>query len=298
MRRRKVIATVSTGLAVGVAGCSSEGSDSSDGSEQETQSESSDGSESTDNSDSGSGASFEVVEYNAPENVEIGTGTTIEVTIRNTGDSEGDTSAPLYYRTSGSDWTQVGDSELEYQGVGAGETATAGIETGEFRYIDRYEFALGQSEQTAIIQTVSANIDWGSEYTTPAGYRIRVDSPDLQTTYEYEDFNGEVAEKSPESRGQWAFVNVWVKNETGQTAFSPLASEFGLLYGSSQSDGETILIDDPINKGSPFDGGELQPGVERSGWIVFELPGDVSTDDLTMAWSQTTASGEISVNWQ
>jgi hypothetical protein len=92
-------------------------------------------------------------------------------------------------------------------------------------------------------------------------------------------------------------VNVWVKNETGQTNFSPLVSDFGLLYGNSQSDGDTILIDEPVDKEQPFDGGELQPGVERSGWIGYQLPEDLSLSDLTMAWSEQIIGGQIAANW-
>ena len=87
------------------------------------------------------------------------------------------------------------------------------------------------------------------------------------------------------------------KNETGQTEYSPLSDEFALVTGNSQFD-STFLIDDPVNKGEQFEGGELEPGIERSGWIVYELPADLSTSDLTMAWSNTTYGGEISVNWE
>ena len=90
---------------------------------------------------------------------------------------------------------------------------------------------------------------------------------------------------------------MYVKNETGQAASSPLALDMALIYGNSQSDGDTVLIDEPTNKGEPFDGGELQPGIERSGWIAYQVPSDISTDDLTMAWSDTTFDGEIAVNW-
>ena len=92
-------------------------------------------------------------------------------------------------------------------------------------------------------------------------------------------------------------MNVWVKNETGQTNFSPLQNEFGLLYDSSQSDGETYLIDEPINKDESFEGGELQPGVERSGWIAFAIPSGIQLNELTLAWSQDTFQGQIAANW-
>lgn len=164
-------------------------------------------------------------------------------------------------------------------------------------YIDQYEFRIGTFSETAVIQTVSANLQWGAIYTTPDGYKIRVDEPDLQSTYDYEDYQGNIEEREPDSGNQWAFVTGWVKNETGQTAFSPLASEIVLLVGSSQYDGRTIAIDEPFNKGQPFNGGNLQPDVERSGWILYEIPGKINIDDVVVAWSESTFEGDISVNW-
>jgi len=163
--------------------------------------------------------------------------------------------------------------------------------------MNRYEIRLGTFDQTATIQGVSATVPWGDEYTTPEGYRIRVEQPDVQPTYESEDYDGSIVDVEPESGGQWAFATIWVKNETGQASYSPLASEFGLLYGNKQADGERFLVDDPINRGDPFEAGELQPGVERSGWIAFQVPDDLGVDDLTMAWSEDTYDGQISVRW-
>lgn len=188
--------------------------------------------------------------------------------------------------------------EAEFGTIQPGEAAEVTGDEFVYRYINRYEYRLGDFQQTTILQTVSAQIDWGVEYTTPSGYVIRVDEPDLQSSYEYENYSGEVSTKEPDNGGQWAFVNAYVKNETGQANFSPLVSEISLLYGNSQADGETILIDDPINKGEPFEGGELQPDIERSGWIAYQIPSDISSDQLTMAWSKTTFEGEIAVNWE
>jgi len=240
-------------------------------------------------------AEFEIVGYEVPETAEIGENVTLSITVRNTGGQEGSLSVPIYARTPDSSWQE--GAEWTFANVGPGETATRETDSIVFEYITRYEFRLGQSSSTAVVQSVSAKLSWGEEYTTPAGYRIRIDEPTLQDTYEYEDYMGNIEDSEPENGGQWAFVNVWVKNETGQTNFSPLGSDFGMLYGNSQSDGETILIDDPINKGEPFDGGELQPGVERNGWIAYQIPGDVDISNLTVAWSQETFDGQIGVNW-
>ena len=298
MQRRRFTAILGTGVTTAIAGCSSDSPESdTDNSSESTDNNNQDQQSDSTNDESGRDgeASFEVVEYDLPETVSIGSTLSGTILVENVGDAAGGFNKPLYIRTPDSDWTQV--EEYSVENIEPGGGARLNLETGNLQYINRYEFALGQSETTAVVQTVSANLDWGTEYTTPEGYRIRVDEPNLQSTYTYEAYGGGTEEKSPEDRGQWAFVNVYTKNETGQTAYSPLGSEFSLITGNSQFD-STFLINDPVDKGEQFEGGELQPGIERSGWVVYELPADVSVSDLTMAWSKTTIGGEISVNWR
>lgn len=303
VKRRKVILGIGTSVAL--AGCS-EGGTTTEGStdspteqstvtEEPTNEPTDSPTPTEEDTPTPEPPSFEVVSYEIPETVEIGEEVTFAIIVRNTGEQEGSLSVPLYGRTPDSSWQEGGD--VTFEDVGPGETATVEVGSIVYDYINRYEYRLGNSSKTAIVQTVSAKIAWGEEYTTPAGYRIRVDEPNLQDTYEYQDYQGNIKDKEPDSGGQWAFVNIWTKNETGQADYSPLASEFGLLYGSSQADGETILLDEPVNKGEPFEGGELQPGVERSGWVAFQISGNVGLSDLTMAWSQETYEGQIGVNW-
>lgn len=298
MKRRSFAATVGIGVITSISGCSSDSPETTDGSSSDSSDSNTDGSnsESTDDQSTQDGeASFEVIEYNLPETVSIGSTFSGTITVENVGNAAGSFSSPLYVRTPDSDWTEV--NEYSAENVEPGDGVELSVEVSGLQYINRYEIALGQSDTTAIVQTVSASKDWGTEYTTPEGYRIRVDEPELQTSYAYENYSGETEQQSPEDRGQYGFVNVYVKNETGQTAYSPLSSEFALVSESSQFD-STILLNDPINKGEQFEGGELQPGIERSGWIAYELPADLSVSDLMMAWSKTTFGGEISVNWE
>lgn len=289
--RRKFITGIVTAGSISVAGCSSDEGDPTGSTESE------ESSDETSSGETSSGeAQFEFVEWNVSSEVEINQGVEIGVTVENTGEAAGDYSAPLYERTPDSDWTNM--TEIDFGTIQPGNDVEMVFEDVVYNYINRYELRLGDFQQTTVLQTVSAQIDWGTEYTTPSGYIIRVDEPELQGSYEYEDYTGAASQKEPDSGGQWAFVNVYVKNETGQAASSPLAFDMSLIYGNSQADGDTVLVDDPANKGEPFDGGELQPGIERSGWIAYQVPSDISTDDLTMAWSTTTFDGEIAVNWE
>ena len=299
MRRRHFLALVGMGA---LAGCGSEDGGDADGGPTPSDTPASTVSSTPTVTPSATAtatrapAEFELAEYDVPDTVEIDEEFMVEITVRNTGGQVGDFEAPLYIRTPETEWQEGGT--WSWLAVGSGHTkAATSASAWSFSYINRYEIRLGTFEQTATIQTVSATMAWGGEYTTPAGYRIRVEQPDVQPTYESEDYDGSIEDVEPESGGQWAFATIWVKNETGQADYSPLASEFGLLYGNKQADGDTILTDDPINRGEPFEGGELQPGVERSGWIAFQIPDDLGVDDLTMAWSEDTYEGQISARW-
>ncbi|MFB6186572.1 MAG: DUF4352 domain-containing protein, partial [Halobacteriaceae archaeon] len=239
-------------------------------------------------------ASIELAHYSVPEKVEIGEKFSIKVAVTNTGGQPTTFSAPLYMKSPGSSWTKQG--QLDFGKVLPGETISVTTNKFTFPYLDRYEIRLGDFSKTGVIQTVSAKLNWGKEYKTPNGYRIRVDVPEIRPNYEYETYTGSIELKSPEDGGQWAFVNIWVKNETGEAAYSPLSAEFALISGNSQYDPK-VLTYEPVERGEQFQGGKLQPGIERSGWLVYIVPMDVDEDDVTMAWSQQTVSGDISVNW-
>lgn len=303
MNRRNLLRNLTLIGSVAIAGCSSDGGRDQDTSSGDEQSESDDGQsgdqtgEESNGEDNQEGStSFELEEWGVPSEVEINEAFTQSVTVTNTGDAAGELSTELYQRTPESDWTSVEDAD--FGTIEPGETATVSYEGISYRYVNRYEFRLADFEQTAVLQTVSAKLEWGTEFTTPNGYVIRVDKPEFQATYTYEDYSGASNEARPEDGGQWVFVNVYVKNETGQTAFSPLASDFALIYGNSQADGETLLLDEPAEKGEPFNGGELQPNVEREGWVAYEVPSELSVEDVRIAWSQTTINGPVSVNWE
>ena len=292
MNRRGVIEAIGVGGLTVLAGCSSNSSD--DQSEQvgEEPDEETPDEETPDEETPDEEAEFEFVEWNVPSEVELNEEFDLRVVVANTGGEAGDFTAPLYARTPESDWSKV--SELDFETIPP-DTQTEVSLPVVYAYINRYELRLGNFEQTTVLQTVSAQIDWGGKYITPSGYVIRADEPELQDSYEYEGFTGELSQKEPDSGGQWVFVNMYVKNETGQVEYSP--SNFALVTGNSQYDSEIILAFDPINQGDEFEGGELQPGIERSGWIAYQIPSNISVSDLTLAWSKTTFNGEIVVNW-
>lgn len=241
------------------------------------------------------GRAFAIVEWDMPAEVQINEEFSWRVIIENRGDDIGEFAEPLYVKVPGSDWEETGEVDLGE--IAPGEEGVYGSDSASIPYINRYEFAVGDFDPTSVLQTISAKISWGSKYTTPSGYEIQVNTPSVVDSYPYLDYSGATKQKSPENGGQWVFIDIFVKNETGQANFSPTASDFDLLYGNQQADSEFIL-DDPIDYGPQFEGGELQPGIERGGWVLYEIPEDVSADDVRIAWSESTFEGELSVIWE
>jgi hypothetical protein len=282
MNRRGVIEAIGVGGLTVLAGCSSNSSN-----EQSEQGQSS------------APVDFEIVAYNTPKTLEIGERGEIEITVHNAGERKADFRAPLYVRTPGREWEELG--YWTASGVLSGFNETLQSPSGgitkpiQFDHIQRVQYRLGELSKSPVIQITPANLSWGEQYTTPEGYIIAINQPTLQDTYDYEGFGGMMRQAEPDDGNQWVFVNVYVKNETGQVEYSP--SDFALIYGNSQADSEIILSFDPINQGDQFEPGELQPGIERSGWIAYQIPSNISVSDLTIAWSKTTFDGEIVVNW-
>ena len=172
VNRRKFITGVVAAGSISVAGCSSDEGDSTESTETEESSDES----STEETASGE-AQFEFVEWNVPSEVEINQGVEIGVTVENTGGTAGDFAAPLYERTPDSDWTNM--TEIDFGTIQPGNDVEMVFEDVVYDYVNRYELRLGDFQQTTVLQTVSAQIDWGSEYITPNGYVIRVDEPEL-----------------------------------------------------------------------------------------------------------------------
>ena len=209
VNRRKFITGVATAGSISVAGCSGDEGDPTGSTEEEssdaTSNEESSDESSNEDTDSAE-AQFEFVEWNVPSEVEINEEFELGMVVENIGGEAGSFTAPLYQRTPESDWSEI--SELNFGTIQPDEANELSFTDTSFPYINRYELRLGDFQQTTVLQTVSAQIDWRNEYITPNGYIIRVDEPELQDSYEYEDYSGAVSQKEPDDGDQWAFVNV------------------------------------------------------------------------------------------
>lgn len=238
-------------------------------------------------------AAFEVA-YRHPDTVEIGREVTITVAVTNTGGRAAEFGAPLSVTRAGGQWHE--GPQLEFGEVSPGETVPVESEPFELPYLGQYTFRLGAASPATTIRTRPASLEWGRAYRPPAGYRVRVDTPDLQRTYAYVDPDGIDRERS--ARGeQWAFVSVAVTNRTDRTLTAPADDGFALYPSATRHDPVT-LVERPIYQGPPYVSGQLPPGTERTGYVPYAIPADSEIEDLRVVWSASVGDGDVAVSWQ
>lgn len=276
MLRRKFVSLV----AVGVSGCATTEPDG--GTQTPTTKKSGP------NNESAATASFEV-EVVAPEQVEIGEEFSINLKITNTGTDDGTFRTAVLAKTSESAFEELQTIEVD---VPAGETVTREGTSATFRYMTTITYKLAATETTWSINFVSANKRFGESITTPDNVTCVAKEVDLKSTYTYTNYNGEQAEEAAGDGKQWAFLTFRAENTAGKPEFIPLESDISLLAGNSQYDTKYIRKEE-----GRYEGGEVQAGIVREGWLAYEIPAELSKDDLKVAYSETFVQGDFAVYW-
>lgn len=296
MNRRGFLTTCAT-LSIGaIAGCSSGGDTSTDNTTttritsdvETTISETS--TEKTETTTEVGEPEFKLISFDAPKQVEIGKEFTIKAEIKNVGNAAGKFHSVISGKTVDSDWQKAGDIETEE--IAPGETATWTSKTVTFSYQMQTTFRIEQLDKQFTIRSVSRKLAFGETFTSPEGVAVTVQKLELKTYYEYEDYDGNTAEKRAGDGKQWAFVYLKAKNETGESQFVPLTTDVNLVAGNTQYD--EAYINKEANK---YDGGEVESGIVRKGWIAYEIPDDLSKADVRVAWSGEDINGKWSVRW-
>ncbi|WP_137284013.1 COG1361 family protein [Halorussus salinisoli] len=294
MNRRHFITATTLSLSA-LAGCTGGGNDSSQSSqttaETETEQEGSTETTSTRERTTEEGeAEFELVSSDVPEKVELGEEFAISAEIKNVGSAPGEFDSAISAKTASSDWQQAGDAETEE--IEPGETATWTSETVTFEYLMRVTYRIEKLEQEFTIQAVSRKLSLGESFTTPEGVVVSVQRFDLKSYYEYEGYDGSTEQKRAGDGKRWAFVYLKAENTAGQSNFIPLETDVNLIARNSQYDQKYVNKEE-----NRYEGGEVEAGIVRKGWLAYEIPNDLSKTDLTVAWSDRDGTGEWSVRW-
>jgi hypothetical protein len=299
LRRRHYLVTL--GSAIATAGCSGEGG-SGGGSTAATssptesnrrgtdQQRATDTPEPTETPVSGE-ASFEIVEYAFPGEIEAGKWFTPSITVRNTGGAPGTLEESLYYRVGNSDWVESGT--WIFEDVAPGEELTVNAnDDWAFSIVAELEFALGEREKTVTMETVPADLAFGESFLNIDDVKVTVSTVDLKGAYEYTDYNGDQTRKEAPDGSQWGFVQIRAENTGDEAAFTPLATDISIIAGNQQYDSTYVDKEE-----SAYEGNEVQPGIVREGFIAYELPDNLSLGDLTVVWNSSGVYGDTVVRW-
>ena len=288
LTRRHYLTAGGVAVFTGIAGCTSEGEDNAENANN--------GDETTDTDASSSGsaeasaeASFEIVGLDAPEQVEIGDPHRFSVDVKNTGEADGTWTDTLLFKSGNEDWQEVGEVEMD---IPAGETAT--WQSGEVAWDYQTMVTLGfqEAQQQFQIQVVAAALAYGESFTNPRDMEVSCHDVQLKDAYEYKDYNGQTTYEQAAEGKQWAFVYLRAENVGGSTEFTPLEREVSVVAGNTQYDSEYIMKEE-----GKYDGGEINPGIVREGWLCYEIPDNLSVDDLVVVYSEGNYEGDWTVRW-
>jgi len=295
MHRRRFLTVAGTGVTVGIAGCSSEENTTNEGDDSGgggTESPTDEADEQTD----GEPASFELRDYTIPEEVQLGNPLAVEVTVVNTGGQSGDFSIPFQIRAPGREWGTAGEATVE--SVGGGEEAIATNEELIYDHLTELQFRLEGSSDMGVtdFEVIPAQLSWDEAHLTELEDRLQVNEPVLQGAVEARADEDTTFQWEPDSDGQWALVEVQVTNERDSAAYPPRPTNYGLSYNGEQTGPDGVSIELTNYEHYEIDG-RVQPGDQMGGYLLYDVPENVTVDELQLTYSVTTSSGEIAADW-
>lgn len=244
--------------------------------------------DSSDRETDGGDPEFSIVEIDAPEEVAIGEEFTYSITVENTGGADGVWAQTVMAKEPDGQW-QSAPLELE---VPAGETKTWESDTVTVNYTTQLLFRLDEADVEFSIRFVSATLGFGEEYVSPDGMAFTVDSIEFFDSYTWSGSSGNTYEEQAPAGKKWAKVYVVAENKGSEQAYSPFASDVSIIADNSQYDNTYISNDE-----GEYEHSEIAPGIVREGWIVYELPEDLSKDDFRVQWADDNFEGSWTVYW-
>ena len=303
--RRKYL-TVSGLVATGaIAGCSGD-----ENGAEETDPTTDDDTGDPEEADDGDGAEADeeqapeyTISGEVPEEVEVGEDLTYSSTVTNSGTAT-EAEFGLDISVVGEDrWEPVFSYETE---LASGESES--VESDPFAFGEsgtiQWEFwvsAVGQDDDVAAYETVvtTPTRSWGEPYRTPTDLIVTVANPRLTNRYEYEGFGGdEEVHRAPDGE-QFAFVDLIVENDAGESRELPNRLSFELVGGSQQFES---MRRTEYERDDDYDGlRTVVDGVVGEGVLPFQIPDGVTGEELQLFYNDFDIDAEPSsweVTWQ
>jgi len=221
---------------------------------------------------------FELTSFETPAEAEIGEEFSFTFTVRNVSGRRAEFSTALEVRLAGGEWS----SSSEWSSMidpGSEETFESRPLTAN--YLGEYDVRLTFFDEVATTVFVPARAHFG---------------------YAHEFYNGavasvvevveedEIGEYQTESGEKFMRAFVQAENTAENIITLPSPASFALLADNSQFERQGSFQD-------PYPGGDVQPGVVRSGYVTFVVPDNVSRSDVQIVWSRQFAEGDVAFYW-
>lgn len=244
---------------------------------------------------------YEVADMTFPSEVEIGTSAEATITIENTGTASGTYHGILERRNTGeTEWHRFSTFSLD---LDAGASKSWSTEIQE-PYVGASQYRLRPGSVTRSIDFVPAARSFEQAYTTPAGSKILVNVGGFNFNGFSSSYSYEGAWENPtveaESGQQFVFVKISAENTANEAIESPSRDAFSVVVGGDAHSPEKSQTYTTMELVSPLQGTEYSPGwtyssgETQSGWLIFEIPDDVTKDDLTVRYSPNE---KITAKW-
>jgi hypothetical protein len=220
-----------------------------------------------------------LVSIEVPDEVEIGESLTYAFEVRNT--TEEARVFETDVRTRLGEESEWGIANTWTEEIPAGENVRLESEPFTANYMGTFEVDISSLEERISVVFTSANLEFGYDFNIWNGTTVSV--------YEVE-FTNEVGPYSPEEE-QFARAYVVAENASNEVVNLPAPQSFSVLVGDSEY--EVLGVDED----DFYEGGEVQPGIVREGYLTFEVPSDTTIEDIVAVWSVTQSEGSVSVYW-
>lgn len=228
---------------------------------------------------------FELVEVEAPDEVDVMTPFTYSFTVANTGDD-----AEFWTYLIIDAWGEEQSVRLALD-IPAGEEATAESNTAHIPYLGTARYTLREFDESFSIEAVTAYRGLGEEWRSPEDMVMRVNDIDFTDTYEYRS-RGDTTEESAPAGSQWVFVWLYARNAGVESARLPWESDINILNNDRQFEEVYIRKEEDA-----YTSDTVEPGIEREGWIAYEVPAELELEDIEVSYTADDPTGEWTARW-
>ncbi len=238
---------------------------------------------------------FQLVSATVPDKVTMGRQFTLELTIKNRGNSPAAFQSPIQVEGGGGGIQQSGT--IQTDAIESGETATWSTKL-TYPYVGKVTYRVDALEKEFTVDFVGEQLSVGETFLSPTEMAVTIRDVVLTDRYRYVRDNGRRVDVDASNGRQWAFVTVHAKNRFRMGQPLPTVDSFRLLVGGQELTQASIAKENGQYKLERFGHRRVEPGASKSGWLVYELSADRSMDDLAVEWNGSDETGSWWAQWR